>query len=67
MKDWKKILKVIFAIISFFVSIIIGFWAMFLPPPGVIDSSILWFIAQLLLFTSTIIGIDYHVQYRKSE
>lgn len=51
----------VFAIISFIASIIIGFWAMFIPPPGVIDNSILWFIAQLLLFTSTIIGIDYHV------
>ena len=56
-----KKLKIIFAIISFISAIVIGFWAMFLPPPGVIDSSVLWFIAQLLVFTSTIIGIDYYV------
>ena len=56
----KKI-KIVFAILSFISAIVIGFWAMFLPPPGVIDSSVLWFIAQLLVFTSTIIGIDYHV------
>ena len=56
-----KILKKIFAVISFLCAIVIGFWAMFLPPPGVIDSSVLWFVAQLLVFTSTILGIDYHV------
>lgn len=51
----------IFAIISFISSIGMGFWAMLIPPEGIIDSSILWFVAQLLVFTSTIIGIDYHV------
>lgn len=56
-----KKLKIIFAVISFLSSIIVGFLAMYLPPQGIIDNSILWFIAQLLLFTSTIIGIDYHV------
>lgn len=57
----KKTLKIIFSIVSFISAIVLGFWAMLIPPPGVIDSSVLWFIAQLLLFTSTIIGIDYHV------
>ena len=56
-----RLLKKIFAVISFICAIVIGFWAMFLPPPGVIDSSVLWFVAQLLVFTSTILGIDYHV------
>lgn len=56
-----KKLKIIFAVISFLSSIVVGFLAMYLPPQGIIDNSILWFIAQLLLFTSTIIGIDYHV------
>lgn len=56
----KKIKK-IFSVISFLTAIVIGFLAMYLPPTGIIDNSILWFIAQLLLFTSTIIGVDYHV------
>lgn len=47
--------------ISFISAIIIGFICIFIPPHGIIDSSVLWFIAQLLIFTSTIIGIDYHV------
>lgn len=47
--------------ISFVCSIIVGVLAMFMPPQGIIDNSILWFIAQLLLFTSSILGINYHV------
>lgn len=53
--------KVVLADVSFFSSIIVGIIAMFMPPMGIIDSSILWFIAQLLLFTSSIIGIDYKI------
>ena len=65
MKIMKNILKPIFAIISFIASIGVGIWAITIPPEGIIDSSVLWFIAQLLLFTSSIIGIDYHVYSSK--
>lgn len=57
----KQKLKIIMSIVSFISAIGIGFWAMLIPPEGIIDSSVLWFIAQLLLFTSSIIGLDYHV------
>ena len=57
--------------ISFVSAIIIGFIALFIPPQGEIDSSVLCFVAQLLLFTSSILGIDYHVfksdKFDKSE
>lgn len=33
------------------------------PPVGVINSSVLWFIAQLLLYSATLLGID--VEYIK--
>lgn len=56
-----KILKRIVAIVSFIVAIVIGFIAIFLPPKGVIDSSVLWFIAQLLVFTSNIFGFNLDV------
>lgn len=56
-----SILKKLVAIISFVVSIVIGFIALYLPPVGIIDSSVLWFIAQLLLFTSNILGFDFNV------
>lgn len=55
------ILKKIVAMFSFFVAIVIGFIALFLPPQGVIDSSVLWFIAQLLVFTANIFGFNLDV------
>lgn len=49
------------AVLSFVSAIVIGFIALFLPPEGVIDSSVLWFIAQLLVFTSNIFGFNFNV------
>lgn len=45
-------------IISFAIAIVIGIVALFMPPAGIIDSSVLWFTAQLLVFTSGLLGID---------
>lgn len=42
-------------------AIIVGFVAMVIPPSGIIDRSILWFIAQLLLFVASILGIKYEL------
>ena len=55
------ILKKIVAMFSFFTALVIGFIALFLPPSGVIDSSVLWFIAQLLVFTANIFGFNLDV------
>lgn len=44
-------------------AIIIGFIALFIPPHGVIDSSVLWFTAQMLLFVSAMLGVDLHLPY----
>ena len=54
----NKNLKSIMSIISFLVAIVIGFIALFMPPKGIIDASVLWFTAQLLVFTSGLLGID---------
>ena len=54
-------LKKWIAMISFFAAIIIGVIALFLPPEGVIDNSVLWFTAQLLVFTSNIFGFNFDV------
>ena len=52
----KKV-KSIMSIFAFIAALIIGFVALFLPPIGIIDQSVLWFTAQLLVFTSGILGI----------
>ena len=54
-------LKKAIAVISFLAAIVIGFIALFLPPQGIIDTSVLWFIAQLLVFTSNIFGFNFNV------
>lgn len=53
--------KRVIAVLSFVSALIIGFIALFLPPQGVIDTSVLWFIAQLLVFTSNIFGFNFNV------
>ena len=54
----KSVLKGIISVVAFVAAIIIGFIALFIPPEGVIDASVLWFTAQLLVFTSGILGIN---------
>lgn len=54
----KDNVKHIIAVIAFIAAIVIGFFALFIPPTGIIDASVLWFTAQLLVFTSGILGID---------
>lgn len=56
-----NLLKNSLALISFISAIVIGFVALFLPPQGIIDTSVLWFVAQLLVFTSNILGFNFRV------
>lgn len=50
--------KIIISHVAFMSAIICGFVALFLPPVGIINSSVLWFTAQLLLFVAAILGIN---------
>lgn len=63
----SKILKSLISIISFLAAIVIGFIALFIPPTGVIDASVLWFTAQLLVFTSGLLGIDISIDSLKKK
>jgi hypothetical protein len=56
-----KTIKQIISIIAFLSAIVIGFIAVFIPPTGVIDASVLWFIAQLLVFVSGLLGINFSI------
>ena len=56
-----EILKATVAIISFVFALVIGMIALFLPPEGAIDESVLWFTAQLLVFTANIFGFNLDV------
>lgn len=39
-------------------AIAIAFVALFIPPQGVIDASVLWFTAQLFLFVAAVFGVN---------
>lgn len=54
-------IKPYLSIAAFVASIVIGFTAMFIPPAGVIDASILWYTAQLLCFTAGLLGINFNI------
>lgn len=51
-------MKQFLALVAFLSSVAFGVIAVNTPPYAVIDSSVLWFIAQMLLFTASLIGID---------
>lgn len=52
--------KHLMSIVAFVAAIIVGFMALWIPPAGIIDPSVLWWTAQLLVFTAGILGIDIH-------
>lgn len=53
-----KTIKAIISVVAFLAAVVIGFIALFIPPAGIIDASVLWFIAQLLVFVSGLLGIN---------
>lgn len=54
----KSLIKPIISVVAFISAIVIGFIALLLPPQGIIDSSVLWFTSQLLVFVSSLLGIN---------
>lgn len=67
----EKKLKYALSIAAFVSAVVIGFIALFIPPQGVIDASVLWFTAQLLVFVSGLLGFnldyDFHKKRAKTE
>jgi len=54
-------IKIILSVVAFAAAIVIGFIALFIPPAGIIDASVLWFTAQLLVFVSGLLGINFSI------
>lgn len=54
-------MKKLLSFISFIAAIVFGIIAMNTPPLAVIDSSVLWFTAQMLLFSATMLGVDFKI------
>lgn len=62
----KTITKNVLSIIAFISALVIGFIALYLPPTGVIDNSVLWFTAQLLVFTASLLGLNLNLGQAKT-
>lgn len=56
-------IRSITAIIAFAASIIISFIALLIPPAGEIDHSVLILIAQMFLFTASLLGKDLNLMH----
>lgn len=59
--------KTIICLGAFFWACVISGAALYLPPQGEIDSSVLVLIAQLLVLVSTIVGIDLPIIIKKND
>jgi len=62
----KWSVKAILSAVALTVAGIIALWAMLLPPQGEIDQSILFTIAQFLVFAATLLGVDIRQQKNAS-
>ena len=54
-------MKEVIAVSSFLAAICFGCAALIIPPKGVIDSSVLVLIAQLLILCATFLGVDSYI------
>lgn len=54
-------IKNIISIICTIAAIAIAVIAIYCPPIGIIDTSVLWFTAQLLVFVASIIGVNFKI------
>ncbi len=59
-KEWS-------AIILLIAGVVMAFIALFLPPPGKIDDSVLYLFAQILIYAGSIFGIDVYVKRQINE
>ena len=53
--------KVVIAIAAFIWALVVSGMALFLPPQGEIDQSVLILIAQLLVLSATMLGVESYV------
>ena len=51
-------MKMILATLALVVASIIAIWAMLLPPQGEVSQSVLIEVAQFLLYSATLLGVD---------
>lgn len=65
--DLKEQIQYVLCILCIIGAMVMSFLAMYIAPAGIIDTSILWLIAQVLVFCGGLMGINsiHNVQIRK--
>ena len=58
-------MKRVLSVLSFVMAIVFAITSLLLPPQGVIDSSVLVLVAQLLLLCATFLGVESYVNIIK--
>ena len=49
------------ALALLFFGIVMAYISLFLPPPGVIDDSVLYIFAQILIYVGSIFGLEHYI------
>ena len=49
------------ALALLFFGIVLAYVSLFLPPPGVIDDSVLYIFAQILIYAGSIFGLEHYI------
>lgn len=44
--------------------LVLAFISLYMPPRGVIDSSVIYIFAQILIYAGSALGIDYYIRQR---
>lgn len=66
-QDLKEWIQYIVCIVCILGAMVMSFLAMYIDPTGEIHQSILWLIAQVLVFSGSLIGVNHlhNIQIRK--
>ena len=59
--------RVFVFLILFFVGIAFGAWGMLTPPGGVIDNSVLIFVAQIFVLAASVYGYEIHFDIKQGQ
>ena len=64
-KDNKIEIQLVVAVLLILFGCVLVVMAFGVAPLGIIDNSVLWVLGQILVFSGTLLGIDYHYRVRQ--
>ena len=64
-KDNKIEIQLVVAVLLILFGCVLVVMAFGVAPLGIIDNSVLWVLGQILVFSGTLFGVDYHYRVRQ--